>query len=209
MPEVTDALRKACDSCRRPMSAAAVRCPSCSAFQARVGSERARVADEQPGYREPARLPIPEPEPELLHPPRRKAVARAPTVSESVEGPEDEPGIISGLVLPHPRTAGLARVVEIALTVIALPLIAFSLLGLVWLQLRISRLGSVRGQPRTFRTIGALIGAVVMMIVLCVKLRMPEASASAVVGISSLALLARGAIRIAAKRPRPAFDLLR
>lgn len=211
MAEPTEALRKTCDSCRRSMSAVAVRCPSCGAFQARVRSEPARVLDKEPGYREQARPPaaIPEPEPELLDPPPRNAVERRPPVSDSVEGPDDEPGIISGLVLPHPRTAGLARVVEIVLTVIALPLIAFSMLGLVWLQLRISRLGSVRGQPRTFRTIGAVIGAIMMMIVLYGNVRIPEVQAFAAVGISGLALLVRGAIRITAKRPRAAFDLMR
>ncbi len=79
----------------------------------------------------------------------------------------------------------------------------------MWLQLRISRLGSVRGQPRTFRTIGAVIGAIMMMIVLYGNVRIPEVQAFAAVGISGLALLVRGAIRITAKRPRAAFDLMR
>ncbi|WP_053236523.1 hypothetical protein [Sandaracinus amylolyticus] len=206
---------KVCDSCGRPMSATAVRCPHCGAFQAAKKKDApAPAAKKSETYREAARPP----EPAKPRPPIRdvtsdeaRAVAKVAAVKDGidVEGPEDEPGIVEGLFLPHPRTHGVGRWADIALTVLALPLVMASALALAFLSLRAARFGGMRGRPASFRILGVCTGAG-LLLSLVSRWTVDTTLLFAIVGAQLAALVVRGALRSAAKaKRRAAFDLSR
>jgi hypothetical protein len=88
-----------CPACQKPMNDAAIVCPHCNA-------RRAGIA---PGLAGKALSP---------------AEIRALVLTNEVLAPAPAPGLFSALVLPHASTTGVARIVEVALTVVSLPLVA-------------------------------------------------------------------------------------
>ena len=88
-----------CPACQKPMNAAAVVCPHCNA-------RRPGIA---PGLAGKALSP---------------AEIRALVLTNEMLAPAPAPGLFSALVLPHASTTGAARVIELVLTVVSLPLVA-------------------------------------------------------------------------------------
>ncbi|UJR87070.1 hypothetical protein [Sandaracinus amylolyticus] len=199
------------------MSPTAVRCPHCGAFQAAKKKDAPAappVAKKNEAYREPARPA----EPAKPRTPIRdvtsdeaRALVTVAAVKDGfdVEGPDDEPGIVEGLVLPHPRTEGVGRWADIALTVVALPLVLASALALALLSLRAARFGGVRGRPVWFRILGVCVGTG-LLLSLVSRWTVEPTLLLAILGSQLGALVVRGALRSAAKaKRRAAFDLTR
>lgn len=126
-----------------------------------------------------------------------------------MEGPEDEPGVFAGLVLPHPRSSGLVRTIEMVLTGLAIPLIATSLLALAVLWVRLLRVGGVRTRPGTIRVVGMVAGAGALYS-FARAAGLSNLTAGVLVALQLFLLGMRAALRSAAKqRRRAAFDLTR
>jgi hypothetical protein len=103
-----------CPACQKPMNAAAVVCPHCNA----------RRAGFAPGLADKALSP---------------AEIRALVLTNAMLAPAPTQGLLSALVLPHASTTGAARVVELALTVASLPLVAAGALTLALSRSRTRR----------------------------------------------------------------------
>ncbi len=192
-----------CESCGRPMSAAAARCPHCGVVQSRaaatVGKPRATAAA---GAGEGAR-------PVLKDVTLEEARALL-AISEAREGRgdshDDEPGLFAALLLPHPRSAGLAWGAEVALTVVALPLIVASMLGafFAWRSLRHADRTMERGLvPRLV----ALASGVGLMSSLSFVTDLSSEAVWGLVGVCCAALLARAGIRAFVRGRRAKAEL--
>jgi hypothetical protein len=131
--------RVACETCRKPMSAAAARCPHCGALQARAPASTHAGARERGGEKKALRDVSADEARAML----AVAAAREGRGVEAAAADQD-PSLIAWLLLPHPRSSGGARMAEIVLTVLALPLVAATAFGafLAWRTiLRARRLG--------------------------------------------------------------------
>ncbi len=97
---------KPCEECGKPMSAAAVACPHC-------------------GTRQAGRDPLPEHERPAPGPMAKAKLSSeemaAMLAIDSVKSPKVEsgPGLFSVLLLPHPMTSGVARILDVLLTIVA------------------------------------------------------------------------------------------
>lgn len=134
-----------CESCGRPMSAAAARCPHCAAVQSRAQviapKPVANPADPKPVLRD------------VSSEEARALLAISDVRGGFVDDHDDEPGLFAALLLPHPRSAGPAWAAEVVLTLIALPLIISSMLGafFAWRSMRTADRAMERGlAPRLF-----------------------------------------------------------
>src|ERR1700712_754080 len=87
-----------CASCHQRMNAQAVVCPHCNARRTDIttGTAGKKLSRDE---------------------------LRALIVSDEKLRPARSRGVVSTLILPHPSTAGAARATELALTVVALPLV--------------------------------------------------------------------------------------
>jgi hypothetical protein len=94
-----------CPACGKPMSSTAAVCPHCNARRADVptGIAGKTLSSDE---------------------------VRALLVASMKLQPAPAPGLVPALVLPHPSTTGVARGAELALTVVALPLVAIGALTL-------------------------------------------------------------------------------
>lgn len=189
-----------CESCGRPMSAVAARCPHCAAIQSRAQAAVKRPAASVAGAR-PVLKDVSSEE-------ARALIAIADAKEGRVDDHDDEPGLFAALLLPHPRSAGPAWGAEVALTVLALPLIAASMLGafFAWRTMRHADRAMERGlAPRLFAIVS---GAGVLS---SVDLFTDEGAhvGAWLIGVGSAALLARAAIRVYVRARRRAPDLTR
>lgn len=194
-----------CESCKRPMSASAARCPHCGAVQSRAS---AAVKDVHAGT---SRAPGEGARPVLRDVSVEEARALL-AVSEVREGRiddhDDEPGLFAALLLPHPRSAGLAWGGEIVLTVLALPLIVASMLGafFAWRSLRHADRAMERGViPRMV----ALVSGTGLLSCLSLVTDLGGGELWSLIGLCWLALLGRAGIRALVRGKRPARDLTR
>jgi hypothetical protein len=191
------------------MSAVAVRCPHCGAFQPRSPVKGATAATAAPIAR-PAPAPPPV-APLKVSPEEARALLQVKDVGagHDVESPLDEPGVFAGLLLPHPRSSGGTRAAEIVLTALAAPLVALALVSLGSLYLRASRFGGVRARPAAFRVGGMVLGAAALGCFLFAG-GFETPAVIAIVASQLGFLAARAGIRAAAKRRRErAYDLTR
>ena len=180
------------------MSATAARCPHCGAVQSRV---QAVAATKPRDGVAPALKDVSSEE-------ARAILALADVRAGVSDNHDDEPGLFAALLLPHPRSAGLAWGAEVALTVIALPLILCSLAGafLAWRSLRHADRATERGViPRLVATSSGigLLSSVSLF---------TEWSGSAVwslIAVCCVALLGRAGIRAFVRGRRRAPDLTR
>jgi len=155
-----------CPACQKPMNAVAVVCPHCNARRAGV----------TPGLVGKTLSPA------EIHALILTDVALAP--------PAPAQGLLATFVLPHPSTIGTARAVELALTVVCLPLVAA---GVVTFAVT---------RRKTQATHGELAPTLAMMIVgglgLSSLLSLADVSLMtnlALTGASVVALIARAVIR--------------
>lgn len=159
-----------CPACGKPMNEAAVVCPHCAA---RRGDVPTGIAGK------------------TLSPDE----VRALLVASMKLQPAPEVSLVPALVLPHPSTTGVARGVELALTVIALPLVAIGALTLVITR---RKRRDTRGELAPvlamlgvggfgYSTVLSLLGASI-------------ATNLALTATSMVALIARGVIRARASR---------
>ena len=121
--------RVPCEKCKRPMSGAAARCPHCSALQARAPiAARTAQAASGPVPRDPARA---RPVLRDVSPEEARAlIAVHQTLDGGGREPVGEPfNILAWMFLPDPRSHGLARVAEIVLTALALPILLGGIVG--------------------------------------------------------------------------------
>jgi hypothetical protein len=165
-----------CPTCHKPMSAAAIVCPHCNA----------RRADVTPGVAGKELSP---------------AEIRALVLTNAMIAPAPSQGLLPTLILPHPSTTGTARAVELALTLICLPLVATGALSLA-----VAR-GRTRRNAETMR--GELAPVLAMLGLgglgfssLLSFAGVGFAANLAVTGLSMIALIVRGVIRAQAASER-------
>jgi hypothetical protein len=128
---------------------------------------------------------------------------RALIIADAMLAPPPSQGLLPTLILPHPSTTGAARVAELILTVVSLPLVAVGALTLAMTRSRTRRKhDDARGELAPvlamlglgglgFSSVLSLLGA-------------SFTTNLAVTGASMIALIARGVIRsrAAAERSR-------
>ena len=155
-----------CPACQKPMNAVAVVCPHCNA-------RRAGVA---PGLAGKALSP---------------AEIRALILTDAtLAPPAPAQGLLATFVLPHPSTIGAARAVELALTVVSLPLVVA---GVVSFAVTRRKAQPTRGElapTLAMMTLGGL-GLSSLLSLAGASL----ATNLAVTGASVVALIARAVIR--------------
>lgn len=137
--------RQKCPSCGNWKYAEAVVCPHCGARQTEA---------QDPG--EASSTVEPRKEKKPLHVSKDEASALLAVQGVGRGGQEmddSKPGIVYYLVWP--QTSGNARVWEIALTILAIPLIGLTLFTTAWWSFRF-RLVSTRGLARTALPVSAL-----------------------------------------------------
>jgi DNA-directed RNA polymerase subunit RPC12/RpoP len=123
----------ACDACGGKMNDGLAVCPHCGARRALT--ERPKLSNEE-----------------------IRALIVTDPVARSAEPPR---GMIQALVLPHPATSGAARIAEIALTVIGLPLVVSG--AVVLSRKRRARLTSAAGgelAPALTMTVFGVVGLI-------------------------------------------------
>lgn len=138
-----------CETCKRPMSAAAARCPHCGALQSRAPAAAATAT--------PARKP--------LRDVSRDEARALLAVSAAKEGPltgvaSDEQNLLEWIFLPHPRSLGGWRVIEWVLTALTLPAtIGGGLLAaFVWRRVQLARSSSgAAGVGRVLAGLGIML----------------------------------------------------
>lgn len=193
------------------MSAVAVRCPHCGAFQPRSPGKAKAARSDPPSAPSAVSAPSAPRAPLEVSAEEARALLAVSDVGagHDVESPADEPGVFAGMLLPHPRSSGGTRAAEIVLTALAAPLIAVSLVSLALLYLRASRFGGLRGRPAAFRVGGTITGTLVLGSILFAA-GLGTLAVILILGGQLAALTARAALRSAAKRRREAaFDLTR
>lgn len=161
-----------CPACQKPMNDAAAVCPHCNA-------RRAGIA---PGLAGKAVSP---------------AEIRALILTDAMLNPPPAQGLLAALILPHASTAGAARVGELALTVVSLPLVASGALSLAMSRRRYQ---AGRGELAPVLAMLGLGG-----LGLSGSLSLLGASVAtnlAVTGVSIVALIARAVIRSRAATAR-------
>jgi len=116
------------------MSAVAARCPHCGTVQSRAASVVSASRSARPLDAAPPVLK------EVSTAEARAILAIAAVRDGRIDGSDDEPGLFAALLLPHPRSAGLARVDDVV----------WGLIGVCWVAL-LARAGVrafVRGRRR-------------------------------------------------------------
>lgn len=185
------------------MSAVAARCPHCGARQARAPAPVHPPAT--------AAAPSERPRPVLrdVTPEEARAILAAHTAMRGPDAAlEDPPGIFAALLLPSAYASAGARLAEVALTLVALPLLACSMLGaaLAWRTLR--RMQSRAGAGAAGARLAALASGSMVLWWLAGLARFGEGARWILLGVSWGALLVRGVVRARARSAtRP--DLLR
>lgn len=164
-----------CPSCDQPMNAAAIVCPHCGA----------RRAGAEPG---------------LAGKDLSKDEVKAML---AIHGEHQAPsqGILPTLVLPHPTTHGSARAIELACTVIALPLVIVGALSLGLGRRRTRRSAEqTTGEVVPVLAAGGLGGFGLYGVLTFAGLS--SATALGVVGVGIAALITRGVVRARATNTR-------
>ena len=125
------------------------------------------------------------------------AEIRALVLSDSMRGPAPAAGMLSTLVLPHPSTAGSARLAELVLTAISLPLVA---IGALTLAVTRRKTQATSGE---LAPVMAMLGAGGLGLSSALSLLGVSLMTNlAVTGASMVALIARGVIRARAAAQR-------
>jgi hypothetical protein len=126
---------------------------------------------------------------------------RALIATDAMLAPAPSQGLLPTLVLPHPSTTGAARAVELALTVVSLPLVAAGVATLALARSRTRRKHeAARGELAPVLAMLSL-GGFGLSGVLSL-LGVSFATNLAITGISMVALIARGVIRSRASAER-------
>jgi hypothetical protein len=116
-------------------------------------------------------------------------------------------GLLPTLILPHPSTTGAARAVELALTVVSLPLVAAGALTLAVTRRRArSRHAATRGELAPVLAMLGLGGFALSGVLSLLGVGL--ATNLAITGASMVALIARGVVRAraAAERSRELLE---
>ena len=152
-----------CPSCKQPMAVTSVVCPHCNA----------RRGDVAP-------------------PPMSQDEIRAMIAVDS-PSPDEGDGKVSTLILPHPATRGLARTVELALTIATLPLVLAGVVTLAFARKRREKYETGRGELVPTLAMAGLggLGFATILSLLDVSTGMTIA----ITGGSMLALFVRAGIR--------------
>jgi len=109
-------------------------------------------------------------------------------------GPESPQGLFQTLLLPHPRTYGIARIAEVVLTIGCLPMIIVGAITLVF--------GRRRDMPGEIMPVVVMsgVGGVGLGSILALVMDVP--TALAIVGAEIAGLIVRGVIRSRAAETR-------
>ncbi len=173
------------------MSASAVSCPHCGARQA----ERDPLPDgerPEPGPMAKAKLSSEE------------VAALLAVEAANAPAPATGPGLFSVLLLPHPMTRGVGRLLDVVLTIAAVPMIVGGLILLVSFGRRRGFAVATRRLKGRVELTAALFAAVLgtaSLAIIGVLIPLPvEASPMAVAAIGSGALFLRLFVRSAAAR---------
>ena len=171
-----------CPACKQKMSSEAAVCPHCGARQTGAPSALADVK---------------------LSPDEIRALIAVDTATRTSATPQRTS--IAAVVLPHARTSGGARVAELALTLVCLPLLLSGLvplaLGRYALRRRAEDLSSEAAVTLMIAVSGGLGLASIML-----ELGGSAGAAAATVGAEIVALIIRNTIRARAAATR---DLMR
>jgi hypothetical protein len=159
-----------CGACGGKMHSAVVVCPHCGAR--RVGPVKQQPLDANE--------------------------IRALLVLEGIAGHEDERDWLATLVLPHPSTAGAARAIELALTVVSFPFVAAGALMFALHRLRGKSKIKMRGElgPLVLMSVFGTLG---MWSVLSL-VDVPTGKTFTIVVGFIAALIVRAAVRSRSKR---------
>jgi len=167
-----------CPACHKPMSDVAVVCPHCNARRAGTTAGLAGKA---------------------LSPQEIRALI----MTDAMLAPATSQGLLPTLILPHPSTTGAARVAELILTVVSLPLVAVGALTLTVTRGRTRRKHeAARGE---LAPVLAMLGLGGLGFSSALSLLGADFTTNlAITGVSMVALIARGVIRsrAAAERSR-------
>jgi hypothetical protein len=165
------------------MSSEAAVCPHCGA---RAAGSPTKIADVK------------------LSPAEIRALISADTAKRGLAAAPR--GLVHTLLVPHPRTAGGARVTEIALTIAALPIIVCGLLPLVGIR-RVTR-GRVTdsgGEAGTVLTVSVSGG--VTLISLLAETALSIGAIAIVIGAQVVLLVSRSVVRSRAEASRELMRL--
>ena len=186
------------------MSAVAARCPHCGTVQSRAAavvsaasSRSARAPDAAPPVLK-----------EVSTAEARAILAIAAARDGRIDESDDEPGLFAALLLPHPRSAGLARGAEIVLTVIAAPLIACSMIGafFAWRAVRHADRAMERGL--TVRVVALFSGTGILSSVNLFT-DVSDEFVWGLIAVCWVSLLARAGVRAFVRGRRRPADLTR
>jgi len=185
------------------MSAVAARCPHCGTVQSRAAavvsaaSRSARPLDATPPVLK-----------EVSTAEARAILAIAAARDGRIDESDDEPGLFAALLLPHPRSAGLARGAEIVLTVIAAPLIACSMIGafFAWRAVRHADRAMERG---LWVRVVALFSGTGLLSSVNLFTDISDDVVWGLIGVCWVALLARAGARAFVRGRRRPADLTR
>jgi len=155
-----------CPACQKPMNAVAVVCPHCNARRAGVAPGLAGKA---------------------LSPAEIHALI---LTDAALAQPEPTEGLWATFVSPHPSTIGAARAVELALTVVSLPLVAA---GVVTFAVTRRKAKATRGELAPTLTMMLVGGLGLSSVLSLVAVSLP--TNLALTGASVAALIARAVIR--------------
>jgi hypothetical protein len=151
--------RVTCEACKRPMSAAAARCPHCAALQSRgaiasASSSEGATATNPTTPSGPGRLRG------ISAEEARALIAIDAAARDRPKGGEPF-DILGWMFAPDPMSRGRARLAEMVLTVLALPVFVAGIIGAGLAMVAIAR-SRARGGDRAISTAVVILGAITL-----------------------------------------------